>query len=138
MAGFRSGAEIGWRARSPGSAQRTGANLGHTRLSGTPCAPTIFTVMFSAASLPEVSHPEVRRRNPALRILYYGVCLLVMVLILGTWWLYWMARDAVPQVEGKAVAAGLSAQVRVVRDEHGVPTIEASTLEDLFVAQGYV
>ena len=36
------------------------------------------------------------------------------------------------------VAPGLSAKVLVVRDEQGVPTIEASTLEDLFFAQGYV
>jgi penicillin G amidase len=93
---------------------------------------------YSSASLPEVSRPEIRRRNPALRVLYYGLCLLVMGLILGVWWLYWVARDAVPQVDGKASVSGISAPVRVVRDEHGVPTIEASTLEDLFFAQGYV
>ena len=28
--------------------------------------------------------------------------------------------------------------VKVTRDSHGVPTIEAATLEDLFFAQGYV
>jgi penicillin amidase len=33
---------------------------------------------------------------------------------------------------------GISSKVRVVRDGHGVPTIEAATLEDLFFAQGYV
>ena len=33
---------------------------------------------------------------------------------------------------------GLSAPVTVTRDTHGVPTIEAATLEDLFFAQGYV
>jgi penicillin amidase len=94
--------------------------------------------MSSAPSLPEVSRPEVRPRNFALRILYSGLCLLVMVLILGVWWLYWIARDAVPQVDGKASVSGISSPVRIVRDEHGVPTIEAATLEDLFFAQGYV
>jgi penicillin amidase len=34
--------------------------------------------------------------------------------------------------------SGLSAPVTVTRDGHGVPTIEAATLEDLFFAQGYV
>ncbi len=34
--------------------------------------------------------------------------------------------------------SGLSAPVTVTRDSHGVPTIEAATLEDLFFAQGYV
>jgi len=33
---------------------------------------------------------------------------------------------------------GLKAPVTVVRDEHGVPSITAQTLDDLFFAQGYV
>ncbi len=92
----------------------------------------------SAASLPEISSREVRRRHPALRILYYFVCLLLVALIAGIWWLYWIARSALPQVDGAVSVAGISAKVRVVRDAQGVPTIEASSLEDLFFAQGYV
>ncbi len=53
-------------------------------------------------------------------------------------WGWWVAHSALPQVDGTIVASGLSAKVLVVRDEQGVPTIEASTLEDLFFAQGYV
>ncbi|MGD0211738.1 MAG: penicillin acylase family protein [Terriglobales bacterium] len=94
--------------------------------------------MSSAASLPEVSHPEVRRRRPALRILYYAVCLLLVALIAGVWWLFWIARSALPQLDGSVSVPGISSTVRVVRDGQGVPTIEASTLEDLFFAQGYV
>jgi penicillin amidase len=94
--------------------------------------------MSSAASLPEISHTEVRRRNPALRILYYAVCLLLLALLAGIWWLYWIAHSALPQLDGSVAVAGISSKVRVVRDEHGVPTIEAATLEDLFFAQGYV
>ena len=33
---------------------------------------------------------------------------------------------------------GLQGAVTVVRDEHGVPSITAGTLDDLFFAQGYV
>ena len=97
-------------------------------------------VMSSAASLPEISDTEIRprRRNPALRILYYAICLLVVALIAGVWWLYWMARRPLPQLDGSVTVPGISAKVRVVRDEHGVPTIGAATLEDLFFAQGYV
>ena len=84
------------------------------------------------------SLPEIRRRNPALRILYYAVCALLVVLIFAVWWLYWFAHSAVPQLDGSVAVPGISSQVRVVRDEHGVPTMEASTLEDLFFAQGYV
>jgi penicillin amidase len=82
--------------------------------------------------------PQIRQRNPALRILYYVVCLLLVALIAGVWWLYSIARSALPQLDGSISVPGISSKVRVVRDERGVPTIEASTLEDLFFAQGYV
>src|SRR5450759_4684775 len=84
------------------------------------------------------SLPEVRRRNPALRILYYAVCALLVALIVGVWWLYLIAHSALPQLDGSVPVPGISSKVRVVRDERGVPTIEAATLEDLFFAQGYV
>ncbi len=84
------------------------------------------------------SLPEVRRRNPALRIFYYAVCLLLVALIVGVWWLYAVARSPLPQLDGSVSVHGISSKVRVVRDGQGVPTIEAATLEDLFFAQGYV
>ncbi|MGA7080840.1 MAG: penicillin acylase family protein [Terriglobales bacterium] len=94
--------------------------------------------IMSAASLPEISGRDVRRRRPALRILYYFVCFLLVALIAGVWWLYWIARSALPQLDGSVSVAGISSKVRVVRDGQGVPTIEASSLDDLFFAQGYV
>ncbi len=94
--------------------------------------------MSSTASLPEIPRSNVHRRHPALRVLYYAVCLLLVALIVGVWWLYWIARSPLPQLDGSVSVPGISAKVRVVRDEHGVPTIEAATLEDLFFAQGYV
>jgi penicillin amidase len=101
--------------------------------------PYNLSVMSSTtASLPEIPLPEIRRRNPALRILYYAVCLLLLALIAGVWGLYWFARRPLPQLDGSVRVPGVSSKVRVVRDEHGVPTIEAATLEDLFFAQGYV
>jgi len=94
--------------------------------------------MSSTASLPETSLPDVRRRHPALRVLYYAACALLLAIIAGVWWLYWIARSPLPQLDGSVSVSGISSQVRVMRDEHGVPTIEAATLEDLFFAQGYV
>ena len=93
--------------------------------------------MSSTASLPEMPRPAARR-HAALRIVYYAVCLLIVVLIAGIWWLYFIAHSAVPQLDGTITVPGISAKVRVVRDKQGVPTIEAATLEDLFFAQGYV
>src|SRR6266478_6967378 len=101
-------------------------------LSGAESVPTIVD-MSVAAPL-----PQIRRRNPALRILYYVVCLLLVALIAGVWWLYSIARSPLPQLDGSIAVPGISSKVRVVRDERGVPTIEAATLEDLFFAQGYV
>ncbi|MGA2356932.1 MAG: penicillin acylase family protein, partial [Terriglobales bacterium] len=94
--------------------------------------------MSSTSSLPEISHTGVRRRSPALRIVYYVVCFLLVVVIAGVWWLYWMARRPLPQLDGAASVPGISSRVRVIRDERGMPTIEAGSLEDLFFAQGYV
>jgi penicillin amidase len=84
--------------------------------------------------------PDVRRRgrHSALRIFYYLICAVVIVLIAVVWWLYWIARSPLPQLDGSIAVPGISSKVRVVRDEHGVPTIEAATLSDLFFAQGYV
>jgi penicillin amidase len=67
-------------------------------------------------------------------------CFLIVIIIAlgGVAWLYAVARSALPQLDGSAKVAGLSSRVTVSRDGHGVPTIDAVTLEDLFFAQGYV
>ena len=56
----------------------------------------------------------------------------------GGGWLYWRARACLPQLDGTVQVAGLSAPVEVLRDARGVPHLRASSLEDLFFAQGYV
>src|SRR5271155_4185664 len=94
--------------------------------------------MSSTASLPETPLAHTRKRNPALRILYYAVCLVPLALIAGICWLYAIARSPLPQLDGSIAIHGISAKVNVVRDGHGFPTIEAANLEDLFFAQGYV
>ena len=49
-----------------------------------------------------------------------------------------IARSALPQLDGSLAISGLSAPVTVIRDAHGIPTIDAATLDDLFIAQGYI
>lgn len=66
-----------------------------------------------------------------------GLALLVIVLA-GIAWFLTIARSALPQLDGPLPVAGISAPVSIIRDNHGVPTIEAATLDDLFFAQGYV
>ena len=65
-----------------------------------------------------------------------GLLVLAALGIIG--WFYSMARSALPQLDGTLGVSGLGAPVTVTRDAHGVPTIAAATLEDLFFAQGYV
>lgn len=53
-------------------------------------------------------------------------------------WLRHAMHAALPKVDGTLQTAGLSAAVTVTRDEHGVPSIQAATLDDLLFAQGFV
>ncbi len=60
-------------------------------------------------------------------------------MVLGAFgWVYFVASSALPQLDGTLKVSGLSATVRVIRDGHGVPMIEAASLDDLFFAQGFV
>jgi penicillin amidase len=71
---------------------------------------------------------------------WVGACLLglFVVLVGGALWTYVIARSALPQLDGSLPAPGLQQKVVVTRDAHGVPTIDAASLRDLFFAQGYV
>ncbi|MAN96224.1 MAG: penicillin acylase family protein, partial [Gemmatimonadetes bacterium] len=49
-----------------------------------------------------------------------------------------LAEDRLPQIAGTITVPGLSAEVEVIRDSWGVPHIYAGSLDDLFLAQGFV
>ena len=49
-----------------------------------------------------------------------------------------VVRRPLPEVSGEQQLSGLDAEVTVTRDARGVPTITATTSDDLFRAQGYV
>jgi penicillin amidase len=78
------------------------------------------------------------RRSTGLRIFLWLLLILALLVAGVAAYAYFMARAALPQLDGNLQVKGLSAPVKVTRDSHGVPAIEAATLEDLFVAQGYV
>src|SRR5947209_3556637 len=81
---------------------------------------------------------EIRKIHPVRRTAGFLV-IVVLVAVLGAIaWFYSVARSALPQLEGTIRVPGLFAPVRVIRDIHGVPTIEAESLSDLYFAQGYV
>jgi penicillin amidase len=76
--------------------------------------------------------------RPWLKVL--SVLGLVLVLALAGAVSYGVhtVRASYPQVAGQIALPGLSDDVRVVRNDRGVPDIYASSLEDLYFAQGYV
>jgi len=78
------------------------------------------------------------RRSTGLGIFLW----LLAILLLGcggvVCYAYLVARAALPQLDGNLPVKGLSAPVKVTRDAHGVPAIEAASWEDLFFTQGYV
>jgi penicillin amidase len=86
--------------------------------------------------------PLDERRTPWLRLL--GWLFLVLIFLAagaagaGVFWIKHAMRSSLPQIDGSTQLPGLAAEVTVRRDQHGVPHISAVSLDDLFVAQGYV
>jgi penicillin amidase len=80
----------------------------------------------------------VSRRSTGTRVVLWLLLILVLLAAGALSFAYFVARAALPQLDGTLRVEGLSATVKVTRDGHGVPAIEAATLEDLFFAQGYV
>jgi penicillin G amidase len=78
------------------------------------------------------------RKTYVLRISIWVLSLLILVFATVLGYAYFVAHSALPQLDGRVPVHGLSGSVTVTRDAHGVPTIEAATLEDVIFAQGYV
>jgi penicillin G amidase len=84
------------------------------------------------------ARPSTSRRPAIVRIFFWLLLAVVLIALGVITYAYFVARSALPQLDGRLQINGISAPVTVTRDGHGVPTIEAATLEDLFFAQGYV
>jgi len=78
------------------------------------------------------------RRSTGVRVFLWSLSILVLLLAGAAACAYFVVHSALPQLDGSLPVKGLSAAVKITRDGHGVPTIEAATLDDLFFAQGYV
>ena len=89
------------------------------------------------STLADVRVPESRRTS-IFRIVGWLLLVVLLLLAAAASYAYYVARSALPQLDGRAAIAGLEAAVTVTRDSHGVPTIDAANLSDLFFAQGYV
>ncbi|HUK24675.1 MAG TPA: penicillin acylase family protein [Terriglobales bacterium] len=89
----------------------------------------------SVATMP-ISPP--RRRLRFWRIAAVLVALLLLAALGAAAWFWSAARSALPRLDGTLLVSGLVQPVIVSRDGHGVPTITASSISDLFFAQGFV
>ncbi len=89
------------------------------------------------STVAQVSTPA-SRRSTFVSILLWLLLAVVAIVTGALAYADYVARAALPQLNGRLQLNGLSAPVTVTRDGHGVPTIEAATLEDLFFAQGFV
>lgn len=74
----------------------------------------------------------------ALRVVIALLALALIAFLAFDVWFYRAVRAALPQEDGTIQIAGLSQPVAVTRDSLGMPTITATSLNDLFFAQGYV
>ncbi len=86
---------------------------------------------------------DSRRSMPSFIRIFTRVILVVLLLLVvasaGAYlWFHSAQRAAMPTLDGQIKVAGLSAPVTVIRDRQGVPHIHAASMEDLFLAQGYV
>jgi len=96
-----------------------------------------YNQRFRMSTLAETGTSRARRsRIP--RFLRWAVVILLLVLAACLVYAYHAAHAALPQLDGQLPVSGLGSAVTVVRDGHGVPTITAASMEDLFFAQGYV
>src|SRR5438309_9876245 len=81
---------------------------------------------------------ETRKMHPFRRTVGFLLIVVLLAILGAIAWFYSVARSALPQLDGTIRVPGLFAPVRVIRDIHGVPTIEAESLSDLYFTQGYV
>jgi len=64
------------------------------------------------------------------------LALLVLVIAVVVGGYFWL-RTSLPQVDGSINVAGLAAPVEIARDDRGVPTINAKTMNDAYFAIGF-
>jgi len=76
--------------------------------------------------------------SPRARVIIgLGTVLLLIVLAIALF-IRHQVHASFPVTEGSRAVRGITATVRIARDDYGVPTITAETEQDLAFAQGYV
>ncbi|MGZ6744193.1 MAG: penicillin acylase family protein, partial [Nocardioides sp.] len=74
----------------------------------------------------------------AARVTAYVAVGVVLLLLAGLVTGVVLVRRPLPQTTGTVDVPGLQGEVRVLRDDHGIPQLYGSSVLDLMRAQGYV
>ncbi len=94
--------------------------------------------------LQEISPSPIKAKPVARfvrRTMYATATLAVLASVLflcGRLWLHNALTAALPAIDGTLHTPGVGETVRVTRDAHGVPHIQANTMDDLVFAQAFV
>jgi penicillin amidase len=108
----------------------------------TPSEPRLITRRIDITDPAPYAQSTPRPKRKVARIILRTVLALLLLTIALVFaagiYLRHAMRAALPQIDGTIQASGLSAPVTVTRDDHGVPSIQAATLDDLLFAQGFV
>jgi penicillin G amidase len=75
--------------------------------------------------------------RPLFRFIWWGLGASVALILLAIPAAWLILRASLPQLNGEAEVAGLTAAVSIERDSHGVPAIRGATREDVARATGY-
>ena len=96
--------------------------------------------LFAAAAHRDRLHRIIRRFHLHRIFFVLGILLALaaFTFIATAGWLRHSMHAALPQLDGTLHAPGLSLPVTVTRDTQAVPTIQASNLDDLLFAQGFI
>lgn len=81
---------------------------------------------------------RVRRFRRTRLILKWLVAVVGVLVVLALVFVLWLTRRPFPNTSGEVTIAGLDGEVEIIRDDGGVPHIYATSVHDLFLAQGYV
>jgi penicillin amidase len=93
---------------------------------------------FPGATLDRTPWQVFREWPQAARWASYLVLALVLLLVAGLVTAVVVVRRPFPQVDGTIEVPGLTGEVVVIRDEHGIPQLYGDTTADLMAAQGFV
>jgi penicillin amidase len=73
-----------------------------------------------------------------MKWLWRLAAMVLLLAVMGAAALGFYAQRALPQTQGPMVLAGLQGELRIERDEHGIPTVQAGSAHDAYFGLGLV